>query len=260
MKKYLSMILLLLSFLFLTNPVQAKNPAETRVYDEADVLSDIQLERLEVLAEEYSDKRELDFLIFTIKDLSQDIEDYMDDFYDDSAPGYNKAHGDVAMLGLDMTKRHIVLLGFGKAKNELDANRLTLIREEVAPYFSEENYYDGFEQFIVLADEYMNYKPGVNPHNPFYKTSVQLILALVIAAIIVSAMVFRMNPRMTTNAQTYHDGARSRILDRHDRFIRRTVTKRRKPKPTSGGSGGGGSGGIGSTGGGFSRSSSRGKF
>lgn len=253
------MMLLCLSLLFITNPVQAKNPAETRVYDEAEVLSEMQLERLEVMAEEYSEKRELDFLIFTIKDVSQDIEDYMDDFYDDSAPGYNKAHGDVAMLGLDMTERDIVLLGFGKAEKELDPDRLTMIREEVTPHFSEENYYDGFEQFILLADEYMNYKPGVNPHNPFYKTSVQLLIALVIGGTIVGAMVFRMNPRMTTNAQTYHDGQRSKILHRHDRFIRRTVTKRRKPKQSSGGSGGG-SGGIGRTSGGFSRSSSRGKF
>src|SRR5699024_3881540 len=185
MRKYVSIILLFYFVFLFTNPVQAKNPAEIHVYDEAEVLSDMQLERLEVVAEEYSKKREMDFLIFTIKDVSQDIEDYMDDFYDDSAPGYNKAHGDVAMLGLDMTERDIVLLGFGKAKKELDPDRLTMIREEVTPYFSEENYYDGFEQFILLADEYMNYKPGVNPHNPFYKTSVQLIIALVIGGIIV---------------------------------------------------------------------------
>ncbi|MEM5594553.1 hypothetical protein AAHH67_27500 [Niallia circulans] len=53
------------------------------------------------------------------------------------------------------------------------------------------------------------------------------------------------------DGNTYMDN--SKIINRQDRFIRKTVTKQRKPQNNSGGGGG-------ITGGGHSHSGSRGKF
>src|SRR5690625_4012021 len=241
--------------------VQAES-SKQRIFDDANLLTTEEIAKLEKLAEKYSVKRERDFLIFTKDNEEKDIGKYMDDYYDEHAPGFDKAHGNTAMLGIDVheMKRDVVLHCFGKAEKYLDSNRLTLIQEQIIPDLSDGNYFDAFVSFILLSDKYMNYRPGVNPENPFYKTWVQFAIAIVLGIIVVGMMAYHVNPKMTTNASTYQDMNRTKVLNKRDRYIRTTVTKRRKPKQSSSGGGGSGGGGIGRTSGGFSRSSSRGKF
>src|SRR5699024_6505612 len=136
---------------------------------------------------------------FTREDEATFIGDYMDDFYDNNAPGYEKPKGTAVLVGIDMASRDIVIDSFGEAEKKLDPDRLTAIREEITSDLSRGNYFDAFSDVIYLSDKYLKYKPGVDPTNPFYKTSVQFFAALILGGVIVGAMVFRMNPRMTTN-------------------------------------------------------------
>ncbi|MBO1002462.1 TPM domain-containing protein [Pseudogracilibacillus auburnensis] len=264
MKSLKSIIIALIFLLFIpffSNEAHAETVEKQRVFDDANLLSDDEVEKLEKLAAKYSKKRETDFIIITQENIEIDIEQYMDDFYDEEGLGYDKKHGNTAMIGLDMTERDVVLHGFAKAQTYLDPDRLTQIREKITPYLSEGNYYTAFESYILLVDKYMNYRPGVNPENPIYRTWVQFIIAIGLGAVIVGGMAYNVKPKMTTTPGTYRDTERSKVLQRRDRYIRTTVTKRRKPKQSSGGGGSGRSGGsIGRTSGGFSRSSSRGKF
>lgn len=259
LNKLLVAISFLLFFVFIgINDVNA-SVEKQRIYDKASLLSDDEVMELEEIAQNYSEKRETDFIIITVEEIERDLEKYLDDFYDNEGLGFDQEHGNVAILGIDMTRRDVVLLGFYKAEEYLDPNRLTQIRTKITPDLSAENYFTAFESFILLADEYMNYRPGVNPENPLYKTWVQLFIAIGIGALVVGIMAFHVNPKTTTTSATYRDDNKTKVLQRRDRYIRTTVTKRRKPQKSNS-SGGGSGGGFGRTGGGHSRSSSRGKF
>jgi len=233
-----------------------------RIYDFAELLTDEEVEKLESLAEKYSHKRETDFVMITVQDSEQDMETYMDDFYDEEGLGYDQAHGNTALLGLDMSERDVVLMGFKKAETYLDPNRLTQIREKITSLLSDRDYFSAFEAYISLSAKYMKFKPGVNPENPLYNTWIQLVIAIGMAAFIVWMMARSVEPKMETTSRTYQDTERTKIIKKRDRYIRRTVTKRRKPKQNnkSGGVGGGNRGSVGRTRAGHSRSASRGKF
>lgn len=245
---------------FFTNVEPVGAADKQRIYDDAEVLSDQEISQLEQIARDYSERRETDFIIVTVKNEEKDLQLYMDDFYDEEGFGYQKSHGETAMIGIDIgeTKRDVVLSGY-YLEDRLSPERLRQIRAKVTPDLSNGNYFKAFETFIETSSDYMAYRPGVNPENPFFKTSVQLIIALILAAVIVGALARNARTKVTTTSATYRDDERTKILQRRDRYLRTTVTKKRRPKQSSS-RGGGGSGGIGRTSGGHSRSSSRGKF
>lgn len=233
------------------------------IYDNAGLLSESEINQLEALAMEYSAKRETDFIILTTNDTKEiDIKRYMQDFYDDMAPGYDQPHGNTAILTVDISDpndREIYLAGFKKAEKYLDDSRLDQIRDKIIPSLSNGQYFVAFEQFIETSYKYMGYKPGVNPENILFKTWFQIVISLSLGGIVVGIMAYNSGGRVTINSQTYQDASSSRILSKKDVYLRTTTTKRRKPSDHGGGSGRGGGGG-GMTRGGHSHSGSRGSF
>lgn len=71
-----------------------------RIFDDAHTLSDKEKSSLERFAQKYSDKRKVDFIIITM-DGDEDITKYMGDLYDEKGFGYDKKHGDVALIALN---------------------------------------------------------------------------------------------------------------------------------------------------------------
>ncbi|MCJ8008789.1 TPM domain-containing protein [Lederbergia wuyishanensis] len=255
-KKYL----FIFAFLLILWPFSINaHAAEQKIYDHAGLLNNDQIQRLEALANEYGAKRDTDFIILTTNDADgKDIEDYMGDFYDETAPGYDKPHGNTVILAIDMKKRDVFLAGFKKAEKYLDSSRLDSIRYKITPDLSSGDYEHAFETFIKTSYKYMGFRPGVDPDNLFFNIWFQIICSLGVAGIIVGIMAYNSGGRITINSSTYEDRNKSRVLDKRDVFIRTTTTKRRKPTESSGGGGRGGGGGF--TSGGHSYSGSRGKF
>lgn len=251
--------LFIFAFILILLPFSIKaHAADQKIYDNAGLLNDAQIQRLEKMANEYGAKRNTDFIILTKKDADGiDIEKYMGDFYDETAPGYDQPHGNTVILAIDMHERDVFLAGFKKAEKYLDSNRLDSIRGKITPDLSSGNYEHAFETFIKTSYKYMGFRPGVDPDSFFFNIWFQIICSLGLAGIIVGIMAYNSGGRITINSSTYEDQNKSRVLDKSDVYIRTTTTKRRKP--TNNSSGGGGSGG-GITGGGHSYSSSRGKF
>lgn len=234
--------------------------AKQRIFDYANLLSDDEINSLEQQAKKHSEKRNTDFIVITItEETASDVEQFMEDFYDNEKPGFDKPKGNAAILGIDIDRRDVVLHGYGLAEKRLDGHRLELIRSNIRDDLSEGNYYDAFEQFIALGSDYIRFKEGVNPDNIFYNTLGQLGIAIVLSGLIVGFMVYQVNPKSTTTPSTYRDDTRSRVINQYDRYIRKTVTRRRRQKDNT--KGGGGSGPpVGRTSGGSSYSRSRGKF
>lgn len=261
-KRFWLITVCLLAVFCLTVPVPAIKAAaaaepKTLIYDNAHLLSQADYDELSAMANEYGAERETDIIIITTDNPeNQDVEKLTEDFYDEQAPGYDKAHGNAVILTVDMRNHDIYLAGFYKAEQYLGDKRLDKIRGKISPYLTEGNYRQAFEQYIKTANRYMGYGPGVNPDNILFNLWFQLGGALAIGGIAVGIMAYRSSGRVTVTGRTYEDAGASGVLQRQDRFIRTTVTKRKIQKSSSSGGGGGG----GRTGGGHSHSGSRGSF
>ncbi|TCZ75460.1 hypothetical protein E0485_17160 [Paenibacillus albiflavus] len=253
----LAALFLFLVYLVAPFQVMAAAAGEKKlIYDDAKLLTPQEYNELNTMANEYGAKRETDFIIITTKNTDNiDIEKMTGDFYDQNGPGYDKPHGNAAILALDMRNRDVYLAGFYKAKAYLDDGRLDKIRNKITPDLSDGNYKLAFETYIKTSYKYMGFEPGVNPDNILFNIWVQLGGALAIGGIVVGIMAYRSGGRVTVNSHTYEDASTSGIVDRQDQYIRTTVTKRKIEKSSGSGSGGGGI-----TGGGHSHSGSRGKF
>ena len=250
-------------FIVVSSMALGESSPKERIYDFANLLTKEEKMELEKITDKYSSKRETDFIILTISDLmGKDIVDYMEDFYDEKGLGYDKSHGNTAILTIDIKNRDIYLAGYYKAEKYLDDYRLDIIRDKISPDLSKGNYYDGFYSFIKTSYKYMGIRPGVNPENILFKFWFQVIVSLGIAGISVGVMTYNTGGRTTVNAGTYQDNTNSKIISRRDTYLRTDVTKRKKPSNNNnsggGSSRGGSSGGV--SRGGHSHSGSRGKF
>ncbi|PWU69005.1 TPM domain-containing protein [Gracilibacillus dipsosauri] len=252
-KKGLISILFLILFSFLTIPVSAE---EQYIYDEADLFNADEQEELEKLAKQYSEENELSFLVLTENDLGgRDVVQYTEDFYDENAPGYDKKHGNTVILTIDMNKSEVYLSGFGDKQKYLSDSRLDEIREKITPYLSADNFLEATKQFFSEVPVYLGVNPIISPDSIFLKTWFQLLLAVLIGAVIVGAMIFNMGGRVTVKHETYVDPKNSRVVNRKDVYLRKTVSKTKIQKNNSSGNGGGGV-----TSGGHSHTGSRGGF
>ncbi len=246
--------------------VSAKPQAKERIYDFANLLTREEKIELEKLSAKYSSRRKTDYVILTTSDsMGKDIVEYMEDFYDDEGLGYDKPHGNTAILTIDLKNRDLYLAGFYRAEKYLSDDRLDLIRDKITPDLSRGNYYDGFASFIKTSYRYMGVRPGVNPENILFKLWFQVLVSLGLAGILLGIMSFNSGGKTTVKADTYQDFANSRIISRGDTYLRTDVSKHKKPSSNAsssmgGSSGGGGRGGGGVSRGGHSHSGSRGKF
>ena len=235
-----------------------------RVYDFANLLETEEVEKLESMAEKYSEKRETDFIILTTDNTQgKDVVKYMEDFYDDNALGFDRPHGNTAIITIDMEHREVYLAGFYKGKEYLSDYRLDLIRDKITPYLSNGDYYKAFSKFIKLGYKYMGMEPHVDPDNILFNIWFQIIVSLITAGVIVGSMAYNSGGRVTVSEGTYRDFSSSRVVNRRDNYLRTSVTKTRKPSSNNNSSGGGFSGGGssgGTTSGGHSHSGSRGGF
>ena len=229
------------------------------IYDDAQLLTEEETAQLETLSNEQSQERNTAFVIITLNGTEgKTITQYMEDFYDEQALGYDQPHGNTALLIMDMQERDVYLAGFKKAEQYLDSGRLEMIRNKITPALSEGEYYQAFSSFINTAHDYMGFKPGVNPENILFKWWFQLALSIVLAGVIVALMAYHSGGRVTVSSENYIDRKHSAVIKKNDQFVRKTLTRIKKPSNPSGGGGGGGGGGR--TGGGHSYSGSGGKF
>lgn len=256
-----ALLLLVITLVSPLIPMSVVSAADSKnlIYDEANLLNEQEKSELNALANEYGAERQTDFVILTTNNTeNQDVQLLTEDFYDEHALGYDKAHGNAVILTMDMYNREVYLAGFYKAEDYLDSGRLDKIRNKITPDLTEGNYKLAFEKYINLSYKYMGYKPGVNPDNILFNIWFQLIASVAIGGIAVGVMAYRSGGRVTVNRATYEDSSTSSVIDRQDRYIRTTVTKRKIEKNNNNGGGGGGGGGT--SRGGHSHSGSRGSF
>ena len=232
-----------------------------KVYDDANLLTHEEEQRLEELCARYGKKGKADLVIVTTDGSTGiDCEVYLENMYDELGFGYNQKFGDTVMIIVDMGTREVCIEGYGLAETRVRQSRSDYIRENITPMLSAGRYYDAFCLFTELAAKCMRLRGSLNPDSLLLSPIVQLFVSLAVAAAVVGSMAYHSKGHMTVGSQTYLNRANSNMLAQQDDYIRTTTTRTKRPSSSDSGGGGGHSSGGGASSGGHSHSTSRGSF
>lgn len=210
-------------------------PAE-RVYDEADVLSEAEEEKLRLLIAETEKKIQCDIVLVTIKqqvgssdyEWEKNMRNLADDFYDVNNYGYNKVHGDGVLLldnwyegqgGSWLSTCGKVYEQFGDADiNEV----LRAVYDEV-----ESDPYMAYSAYIKEVSYKMN---GDIPFPGFL-----LVIPIIVMFIFVAVKIKSPLGKDTVSVNEYVAGGRPEFRAQSDQLVNKFVTRRHIPKPSSNG-------------------------
>lgn len=251
----LALLVCCVLLLFPHIPISAASENQN-VWDYAEVFSSKELSSLEEMAQDYCKEKDYRFLVVTTTTLSdgyeytssydtdQDCDLYTEAFYNSIVEEYGDTYENCVILTLDLTNRYALVTGWGKLKEgSMDATRCTQVYESILDKFSDDQWFEACEKYYKTANRFIHIRSGVNPNNIFLKTWFQLILAAVIGGIIILINVIHSGGTMTVSDKTYLDDGRSKLVGKHDHYIRTSVhrTKRESSNNSSSSSGGGSS-------------------
>jgi len=125
-----------------------------RVVDNADLLTDDEEADLRARIGEFTAEHGMDFVIVTVDGTGADsITEFADDFYDYNGYGVGPEN-DGALFALDMGERDWWLSTTGSAISAYTDYGIESIGEEVVPYLSDGDYYNGFVRLIDVCCDY----------------------------------------------------------------------------------------------------------
>lgn len=240
---------------------RTNNTAPTeRVYDEADILTDEEEEKLRQYIAKKEAEYQVDFVIRTIsqpvegaeameeydyrsENWEQNMRDLADDFWDENGYGFNKAfEGDGSILidnrytgqrgeWLSTSGRVEQALGYYAVENVLDA---------VDKYYDKNPY----KAYIAYIDAVCGYlEDGIQLGGTYYLGA--LILSVIVTAVYASCHLGKNKARDTVAVNAYVAGGKPVLRSQGDDFIRKNVVKRHIETQSSGGGGSHRSGGGG---------------
>lgn len=240
-------IALLLIVLLLVSLPMAVSAAEndTFLIDDADLLTASEEAKLESRLQEISKAYNAQITIITVDTGNWNIDDYIEELYDNGGYGYGPNH-DGVMLLVDMGIREYRILCNGLANDAID---IDTISDAFVPYLSDGDYADAFNAFADECEYYIN---GHLNGFPFDVGS-SLTIALIVGAVIGLIVAFVLKGQLTSvrpqnQASAYVKPGSMKLTQSGDFYLYRTLT--RAPRPKSNSSGGSRSGGGRSVGGG----------
>lgn len=220
---------------------------EERVYDLADALTDAEEEELR----QYIRQKEQEYKLHAVVVISDmDMEgtgmswedammNFADDFYDEANYGYDKVHGDGALLldnryegqaGIWLSTCGEVEYAF--AMSDID-NLLDRVDEKV-----EKNPLEAYRIFVDGVCRQMARERMGNTEDFLSGIIGVFFLSTIVAVIYLFVNITHNKARDTTNAFTYMSTTNPEITNKQDEFMRKSVTHVRIDTNTGGGGGG----------------------
>lgn len=233
--------------------INTSAPGE-RVYDNANILTDAEEEKLRKYIAEKEAKYKADFVILTFSqpvqgqealqygcrytDWERNMTDIADDFWDEKGYGFNKSfEGDGSIL-IDNRyegQRGEWLSNSGKVEDALSARAVENVMYAV------DNYYDSdpCKAYMCYIDTVCSYLDGgkFQINGTYYLGA--LVISFIAAGVYAASHLGKNKARDTTTANVYVAGGKPVMNNVQDAFIRKNVVKR-KIETSSGSSGGGG--------------------
>lgn len=220
---------------------------QPRLVDGADILTDSEEADLLSKLDKVSEELQFDVVIATTYGLGGSyIRDVADDYYDYNGFGYGSGR-DGCVLLVDMEGRDwwISTCGYGIAAFT-DAG-IEYIGEQIESDLSNGYYYDAFETYAELCDDFVTKAESGSPYdsdnlpkggyNWFFGIIFSLVAGFVIALIATLVMKSKLKSvRRQPAAKDYLVPGSMKVTQSRDIFLYRNVTKRAKPKQSSGSS------------------------
>ncbi len=245
MKKIISYIICaLIICLGIGSPVYAWSDMPL-VVDGADLLSDYEEEMLLSQLTDVSGVHGVDVAVVTVYSLDgKTPEAYADDFYDYN--GY-ATDGILLLVSLEYSDWHITTTGYGITA-VTDAG-LDYMEDKFVPYMSDGEFYDAFECYAELCDEFITaakngtpYDVDTLPKEPFapgMTLIISLIIGFVVALIATGIMKGKLRSvHSQPRAAEYIKRDSFQITRAKELFLYRNVTCVPRPKPQSSSGGG----------------------
>ena len=205
--------------------------------DGADVLTDVQEDRIQNKLNSLVKKHNMHFVIVTVSDLDgRTPYSYADAYYHDNEYGYGKKKSGILLL-LAMSSRDYYIYTYGKAENEFGDSELTDLEDAMLPHFGDDEFYDGFIAYIDACDEALS-----------FDVLGSLMIAVVVGAIVSLIIVLSMKSKLKSvrpqrAASNYVRNGSFMLTKDLDLYLYRTVSRTRRANNSSSSSGGGSRGG-----------------
>lgn len=232
---------------------EEQNQDKQYVIDEAEILTDAQVEKLEKLCKEKSEKCKTDIVILTVNnklDYSA-LDQYMLNILT-TKYGYNGTGTDCDAVGYVINVNQSIradrlVVTAGISQDQISNDQMDSVRKSAEKKLKNNDYYAGCVKYVNGMELRLN-------RNFFFQCMtylpIKLLIAAAVAIIAVLIMMFNAKAKMTVSGNTYAKGHHGELLGQSDHFINTTVV-RRQIQTNHGGGGGGGGGGARSSGGHF---------
>lgn len=226
-----------------------------RVFDEADVLTDEEEEKLRELIAETEPQIGCDIVLVTIDDSSKASDsammNYADDFYDEAMFGWNGPWGDGALY-LDNWGRdeygdaYTWFSTSGKVEYKYSEDMINSLVDDVCAEVNDDPY-KAYETYVKTLKRDMTTSLGLELPWLFAP-----VAGLIAAFIFIGVNMPAKAGQVTTGRQTYVKGEDVKLVNREDTFLSKNVTHVKISTSSGGSSGGGGGGGHHTSSGGHS--------
>lgn len=232
-----------------------------RVYDEADVLTDREEEKLREYIASVEKELQADFVIRTISqpvegpealrygctytDYEDNMQDIADTFWDENKFGYNQdweGDGSVLLDNCYPGQEGCCISTSGKIEDELSERELERIQDAIYDAY-ESSPYKAYVAYIDGVCKYAASEKGAG-FGPMYYLGAVLI-PLVAAGVFAASHLGNNKAGKTVAANAYVAGGKPVMCGQSDDFVRKYVTQRKIETSSSGGSSSGRSGGGG---------------
>lgn len=241
MKKRLTILLCFVLLLSLAIPTYAAN-IHPKIIDQANLLTDFEIETLNEMATDLSEEYEIDVVILTVSSTyGEDAADYADDYYRQKGYGIGSKDSGVILI-LSMEDREWVVRPFGNGKEAMTEYGIDkLMEENVLPAFKEDDFYIGFRSYLENLDTYFDaYRRGEPIDRPI-NIPMMIVISLGVGVLVGLITIFVMKSGMKT--AVYQHGAQDYLtpgsyhVNRHRDIYLYSRTTRVRRSSDSGSSG-----------------------
>lgn len=251
MKKFIAVLFCLCLTLCFTLSVSADTiPSERlqpRLVDGADILTENEEEKLISELDKVSEELQFDVVIATTYGLGGEyIRDVADDYFDYNGFGYGSS-ADGCVLLIDMEGRDWWISTCGYGITALTDAGIEYIGEQIEGDLSDGNYYYALDTYIDLVEDFVNQARTGNPYdsgnmpesgyNWFFGIAISIVIGFVIALIATLVMKGQLKSvRRQPAAKDYLVPGSMNVTTSRDIYLYRNVSRRARPKESSGSS------------------------
>lgn len=217
--------------------------SSNRLVDDAGLLTGTDAAKLESKLSRISDRHNVDIVIVTVDSThGKSPMDFADDYYD-----YNDYRADGILLLVSMEDSDWWVSTTGYGITAITDAGLEYMSDRFVPYFSDEEFAEGFNAFADLCNEFIaQAKTGDAydfhnlPKEPFrFVTNllIALVIGLVAAWIVTGSMKAKLKAvRQQASANDYMTPGSLHLTHSRDLFLYTHLDRREKPKSSSGSS------------------------